>query len=97
MANGSLLNYLRKERTNLLLHNDASATKVLIYSNRALPSVNYSTGVDECIWNPDLGGIVSQPVAKITTNPESCISMLLEKPRKVTGLCLLPAWVGVHQ
>ena len=28
MGNGSLLDYLRKERTNLLLHDDASATKV---------------------------------------------------------------------
>ena len=28
MANGSLLDYLRKERASLLLHDDATATKV---------------------------------------------------------------------
>ena len=48
----------------------------------ALPSVKYSGLVE---MNRDLGGarqIASQPVAKITIDPEPCMTMLLEKLRK---------------
>ena len=51
----------------------------------ALPSVKYSGRVETDVFNCDLGGArrdTSQPVAKITIDPEQCMAMLLEKLRK---------------
>ena len=53
----------------------------------ALPSVKYNGRVEMVVVfeSRDLGGarrVASQPVAKITIDPESCMTILLEKLRK---------------
>ena len=58
----------------------------LVYMVIALPSVKYNCPVETDVFESrDLGGarrVVSQPVAKITVDPEPCMAMLLEKLRK---------------
>ena len=57
-----------------------NASKVI-----ALPSVKYSGQVEVDVIDHNLGRarrFANQPVAKIITNPEPCIAMMLEKLQK---------------
>ena len=56
----------------------------------ALPSVKYNRPVEAVVFDScDLGGarrVESLPVVKITIDPKPCMTMLLEKLQKATGL-----------
>ena len=54
----------------------------------ALPSVKYSGRVETDVLGV-ARWLASQPFAKITIDPEPCMTMLLEKLQKATGFCEL--------